>query len=110
MYEIIKWHVVVSATVNESLLFSRMLLDNQSGKETDQVEDQLAKSLKNVFPDPSSYGTPSFPSGGVARAANSGIDDRVFQRHGMSKSVAAKDSYIKDNVATRFHVFESLGL
>lgn len=110
MYEIIKWHVVVSATVNESLLFSRMLLDNQSGKETDQVKDQLAKILKNVFPDPSSYVTHSFRSGSATRAANSGIGDRVFQRHGMSKSVAAKDSYIKDNVATRFHVFESLGL
>ena len=47
MYQIIKWHVVVSATVNESLLFSRIILDNQSGKETDQVKDQLAKSLKN---------------------------------------------------------------
>ena len=87
-----------------------MLLDNQSGKETDQVKDQLAKILKNVFPDPSSYVTHSLRSGSATRAANSGIGDRVFQRHGMSKSVAAKDSYIKDNVATRFHVFESLGL
>ena len=98
MYEIIKWHVVVSATVNESLLLSRMLLDNQSGKETGQVKDQLGKSLKNVFPDPSSYVTHSFRLAGVMRAANSGICDRVFQRHGMSKSVAAKDGYIKDNV------------
>lgn len=39
--------------------------------------DQLAKSLQNVVPDPSVYGT-----GGASRAANSGVSDRLFQRHG----------------------------
>ena len=44
--------------------------------------DQLAKSLQNVVPDPSAYGTHSFRSGGASRAANSGVSDRLFQRHG----------------------------
>ena len=51
--------------------------------------DQLAKSLQNVVPDPSVYGTHSFRSGGASRAANSGVSDRAFQRHGRWKSVAA---------------------
>ena len=41
--------------------------------------DQLAKSLKNVVPDPSVYGTHSFRSGGASRAANSRVNDRLFQ-------------------------------
>ena len=44
--------------------------------------DQLAKSLKNVVPDPSVYGTHSFRSGGASRAANSRVNDRLFQKHG----------------------------
>ena len=43
---------------------------------------QLTKSLQNIVPDPSVFGTHSFRSGGLFRAANSGVSDRVFQRHG----------------------------
>ena len=72
--------------------------------------DHLAKNLKSVVPDPSSYGTHSFRSGGATRAANSGIRDRVFQRHGRWKSVAAKYRYVKDNVTARLQVSKTLGL
>ena len=72
--------------------------------------DQLAKSLQNVVPDPSVYGTHSFRSGGASRAANSGVSDRVFQRHGRWKSVAAKDGYVKDDISSRLQVSKSLGL
>ena len=41
--------------------------------------DHLAKSLQNIVP--SVYGTHSFRSGGASSAANSGVSDRVFQRH-----------------------------
>lgn len=56
--------------------------------------NQLAKSLKNVVPDPSVYGTHSFRSGGASRAANSGVNDRLFQKHGRWKSVAAKIEWL----------------
>ena len=70
--------------------------------------DQLAK--QNVVPDPSVYGTHSFRSGGASRAANSGVSDRVFQRHGRWKSVVAKDGYVKDDISSRLQVSKSLEL
>ena len=70
----------------------------------------LSKSLRCVVPDPSVYGTHSFRSGGASTAANSGVGDRVFQRHGRWKSVSAKDGYVKDDIASRISVSKSLGL
>ena len=72
--------------------------------------DKLAKSLKNVVPDPSVYGAHSFRWGGASRAANSGVNDRLFQKHGRWKSVAAKNGYIKDDISSRVSVSKSLGL
>ena len=72
--------------------------------------DHLSKSLRSVVPDPSVYGTHSFRSGGATKAANSGVGERVFQRHGRWKSVLAKDGYVKDNITSRISVSKSLGL
>ena len=72
--------------------------------------DHLSKSLRSVVPDPSVYGTHSFRSGGATKAANSGVGERVFQRHGRWKSVSAKDGYVKDNITSRISVSKSLGL
>ena len=63
--------------------------------------DQLPKSLQKVVPDPSVYGTHSFRSGEASRAANSGVNDRLFQKHGRWKSVAAKNGYITDDISSR---------
>lgn len=71
--------------------------------------DHLSKSLRSVVRDPSVYGTHSFRSGGASAAANSGVGDRVFQRHGRWKSVSAKDGYVKDDIASRISVSKSLG-
>lgn len=60
---------------------------------------QLTKSLQDIVPDPSVYGTHSLRSGGASRAANSGVSDRVFQRHGRWKSVTANDGYVKDDMS-----------
>ena len=74
------------------------------------IRGQLNKRLQSIVPDPSFYGTHSFQSGGSSRAANSGVNDRVFQRHGRWKSVAAKDGYVKDDTFSRLAVSKSLGL
>ena len=73
------------------------------------IRDHLSKSLRDVVPDPSIYGTHSFRSGGATKAANSGVGERIFQRHGQWKSVSAKDGYVKDNIACRISVSKSLG-
>ena len=38
-----------------------------------------------------------------------GVSDRLFQRHGRWKSVAAKNGYIKDDISSRLSVSKSLG-
>ena len=56
------------------------------------IRGQLTKHLQSIVP------------------ANSGVNDRVFQRHGRWKSVAAKDGYVKDDMSSRLAVSKSLGL
>ena len=48
--------------------------------------------------------------GGRSAAANSGVPDRVFQRHGRWKSASAKDGYVKDSTDVKLSVSRSLGL
>jgi integrase len=58
--------------------------------------------------DPSCYGTHSLRSGGCSAAANAGVSDRLFQRHGRWASVAAKDGYVKDSLSSRLSVTRSM--
>ena len=48
--------------------------------------------------------------GGASAAANSGVPDRVFQRHGRWKSATAKDWYVEDSTDVKLSVSKSLGL
>ena len=48
--------------------------------------------------------------GGASAAANSGVPDRVFQRHGRWKSATAKDGYVEDSTDVKLSVSKSLGL
>ena len=49
-------------------------------------------------------------SDGATGAANMGIPDRLFKRHGRWRSENAKDGYIKDALESRLAVSKSLGL
>ena len=46
----------------------------------------------------------------LSAAANSGVPDRVFQRHGRWKSASAKDGYVKDSTDVKLSLSRSLGL
>ena len=47
--------------------------------------------------DPKQFGLHSLRSGGATAAANSGVPDRLFKRHGRWRSESAKDGYVKDS-------------
>ena len=66
--------------------------------------------LKPLVSDVSKFGLHSLRSGGATAAANRGISDRLFKRHGRWLSESAKDGYIKDSVDERLSVSLSLGL
>ena len=68
--------------------------------------DALSPHVKDV----SLFCLHSLRSAGATSAANRGIPDRLFKRHGRWRSENAKDGYIKDSVEERLRVSQSLGL
>ena len=68
------------------------------------------KSFRDIVPDITNFSTHSARSGGATSAANPGIPERHFQRHGRWASVSAKNTYIKDSLASRLDVSKSLSL
>ncbi len=50
-------------------------------------------------------GLHSFRSGVASRAANMGIDDRIFKKHGRWRSETAKDGYVTDDLKSISHLF-----
>ena len=55
-------------------------------------------------------GVHSLRAGGASSAANNGIPDRLFKRHGRWSSENAKDGYIKDRLEDRLSVSRNLGI
>ena len=56
------------------------------------------------------FGLHSLRSGGASAAANAGVPDRFFKRHGRWRSENAKDGYVKDSLDERLKVSRNLGL
>lgn len=57
-----------------------------------------------------SLGLHSLRSGGATVAANNGVNDRCFKRHGRWKSETSKDGYVADSLQARLSVTKKLGL
>jgi hypothetical protein len=61
-----------------------------------------------LFPILKKYALHSLRSGGATTAANLGISDRLFKKHGRWRSETAKDEYIKDSLKDRLIVSENI--
>ena len=59
---------------------------------------ELVKEAFDGITDTSSIGLHSLRAGGATAAANVGVPDRLFKRHGRWSSESAKDGYIEDNL------------
>jgi hypothetical protein len=70
----------------------------------------VSEAFKDIVPDISAIGTHSLRSGGATAAANAGIPDRLFKRHGRWSSDSAKDGYVKDSLFSRLSVSKALGV
>ena len=75
-----------------------------------RVREIILSALKPIVGDVSVYCVHSLRSGGASAAANAGVNDRMFKRHGRWKSESAKDGYVKDSLESRLAVTKSLGL
>ena len=56
------------------------------------------------------FGLHSLRAGGSSAAANAGVPDRLFKRHGRWRSENAKDGYVKDTMEERLEVSRKIGL
>ena len=70
----------------------------------------MLEMLEAIGLDKKKFGLHSLRSGGASAAANAGVPDRCFKRHGRWKSENAKDGYIKDTLKERLSVSKSIGL
>uniref|UniRef100_A0A1X7TEY2 Tyr recombinase domain-containing protein n=1 Tax=Amphimedon queenslandica TaxID=400682 RepID=A0A1X7TEY2_AMPQE len=73
-----------------------------------RVREILLEKLRSLGYEPSEFGTHNFRAGGATTAANQGVPDRLFKRHGRWKSETAKDGYIKDSLEARLEVSKKL--
>ena len=59
---------------------------------------------------PRKYSIQDILPGGATAAANKGVPDRLFKRHGRWKSENAKDGYVKDCFTDTLLESKNLGL
>ena len=83
--------------------------DNQPMSYT-RVRELILEVLTPLVGDVSKFCVHSLRAGGASAAANAGVPDRLFKRHGCWKSETAKDGYVQDSFSKLLSVSKSLGL
>ena len=74
------------------------------------LAELFKKKLKYLGFPANLFGLHSLRAGGATAAANAGVPDRLFKRHGRWRSENAKDGYVKDNLEARLTVSKRIGL
>ena len=74
------------------------------------LRELVLEAFKDIVSDITTIGTHSLRSGSATAAANAGIPDCLFKRHGRWSSESAKDGYVKDSLSSRLSVTQALGL
>ena len=70
----------------------------------------MLDKLESIGLDKHKFGVHSLRAGGATAAANAGVPDRLFKRHGRWKSETAKDGYVKDDLAEKLTVTKNIGI
>ena len=74
------------------------------------VRGHVLDLLANICLDPKKFGLRSLLSGGASAAANLGVNDRLFKKHGRWKSDKVKDSYAYEDIESKLSVSRNLGV
>ena len=74
-----------------------------------RARELLLHSLSQIGLDKKKFGLHSLRSGGATKAANSGVIDRIFKKHGRWKTESAKDGYVLENIEEKLSVTKNLG-
>lgn len=75
-----------------------------------RMRELLLGKLSQLGFDAKQFGLHSLRAGGATAAANAGVADRLFKRHGRWRSESAKDGYVKDSIPSLMSVSKSLDL
>ena len=75
-----------------------------------RVRELVLQALSPIVGDVSQFCVHSLRAGGASAAANAGISDRLFKRHGRWKTETAKDGYVEDDFPNLLSVSKSLGI
>ena len=70
----------------------------------------MLEAFKDIVADISAIGTHSLRSGGATAAANAGVPDRLFKRHGRWAKESAKDGYVQDSLSSSLSVSKALNI
>ena len=70
----------------------------------------VLKALSDIGLKREKFGIYSLSAGSATAAANAGIKDRLFKRHGRWRSETAKGGYVKDNLKELLSISLSLGI
>ena len=74
------------------------------------LRELFKKKLSELGYPSEEFGLHSLRAGGASAAANAGVPDRLFKKHGRRKSENAKDGYIEDSLDSRLSVSRQMGL
>ena len=85
-------------------------LRKDGGLSYTRLRELLLEKVAQLGFDPALFGMHSLRAGGATAAANAGVEDRLFKRHGRWKSESAKDGYVKDSLERRLKVSKGLGI
>ena len=86
------------------------VLKGQNKLSYTRAREILLSALESLGLDKRKFGLHSLRAGGATAAANSGICDRLFKKHGRWRSDSAKDGYIKENLQQKLLVTKGLGM
>ena len=112
------WYARVAKLRKKQYLFRRIVKTKYSEKlaatnrplSYTRTREVIRSALELIGVDKSEFGTHSLRSGGATMAANSGVPDRLFKRHGRWRSERAKDMYIKDDLRKLLSVTKTMSL
>ena len=75
-----------------------------------RMRELLRDKLRQLGYPPDRFSVHSLRAGGATAAANAGVSDCLFKRHGRWRSEGAKDGYVEDSLLKRLEVTQHLGL
>ena len=70
----------------------------------------ILQAFRSVGEEVSALGVHSLRAGGATAAANCGVPDRLFKKHGRWLSDKSKDRYVSEDIRNKLFVSKNLGL